>query len=184
MVMLIRKQKAMSIEEIMYQVNHHDQAFRQEIKLKNVFLVYFSLNVSIDLVQLVLQLACTNMNEQLSVQKYIFKAEMGFNLAFKSLVFMVMFWHLFHYGRYVFTQTKWQLLIYFSLDFTAYFLSLAQQGSNVDEQEVWVYYVLILCYFGHLPLLMMAMAVLWCKGREDVLMELSKLDYICIVSIF
>ena len=98
-------------------------------------------------------------------------------------ILVVMVYHLKVYGNYVYKKIKRQLFTYAFLDLTAQILNNIVRGGRYGDK----YYIVLfwnILYIYNLPGLLLTVAVLKFKCKDDMIMELSKLDYLAIVSIF
>jgi hypothetical protein len=86
----------------------------------------------------------------------------------------------------VWQKTGSKLVFYFLLSTTIHALNtFIFEGVELMEIEsFWSNILIVTWYLFNFPLLMMSLAVIYGKGNEDMIMDLSKLDYLCIVSIF
>ena len=99
--------------------------------------------------------------------------------------------HMYKYGHYVFKQSFKDLLLYFCLSngtflLMCFFMQYMIQNDEIDPSTwnnivAWIANIVSILDIAHI---LYAISILTLKGNKDMIMELSKLDYLLVVSIF
>ena len=89
----------------------------------------------------------------------------------------------------MYKKTAKSLYIFFFVDMISYSLAVLvytneRLNADVFNQDTFMWYFISICYFLNLPHILTGVSYLYLKSHSDLIMELSKLDYLLIVSIF
>ena len=95
----------------------------------------------------------------------------------KAITFTVLMVKMKGYGNYLFRKISNKMYLYFALDTTVYSFFIIVNYSTANK-------FMLVGYLISFATMVMVAAVLYLKSTQDMLCELSKLDYILIVSIF
>lgn len=171
----------------MYEFDQTENSIRRkELRMSQFFKFMFGLKLLYQFTLTSIEISCTNLNTTPPVYAMVPLIMSCVNLAFKTLVFMVLIVLMFRHGWHEFNKIKKPLCIYFIVDFLSYSLTIliftderyGFKGNVVQEFVIAVFYVL------NVPQMLAAVAVLYFKDKSDMLQQLSKLDYLVKVSIF
>lgn len=105
------------------------------------------------------------------------------NFGLKTIIFWTLMALMYRYHRFEFNRTAKRLIFYFVIDIISYgmaiFIFTAESMGLFESNRT-----MLSLYLLNAPQIMLAYAILNLKDSKDVMQELSKLDYLLIVSIF
>lgn len=190
MLYILKYQKQRKIEEILYDQNLFDsQARRNEKVMAIIFRVYFLCKLSFAAFLMITMTSCTHLVALPMVYGLITLGFSVVNLTLKTVVFFVLMWVMKNNGGHlVYKKTKYKLCIFFCVDFLSYLISIViytfeRSNSDIFNNMV-VRHLILFCYLANIPQILSGYAILYLKSQDDLLMELSKLDWLAIQSIF
>lgn len=147
------------------------------------FILYAMIRITYILTIFIIQVSCTNLIQIPEIYGWISLVDSLVNFTFKLLTFLTLIYLMRKYNHFEFRRTSLKMLIYFLVDMLSYgmviFIYTSQRLSWLDQEPV-----IIVCYLLNLPQIMIGYAILKLKDSKDVIQELSKLDYLIIVSVF
>lgn len=187
LIFIIRVQKDSKIEEIMFQVcNNYKGIEKKEKVMKFVFSIYFGGQFCFSFFMLISYWICYHAYRDALEQENVKWYFNIINYVILNLIFLVMLTHIKKYGNYVYQRTKKKLIIFFFLVVFSYAYVIIAADIHFSKaiKYAWFYLLSSGLILLNTQVLFIAIAVLYYKGQEDLIMELSKLDYLFIVSIF
>ena len=121
MIYIVYTQKDKHMEDILFNLNlFRKQAKKYESIMNKVFKVYFAVKILYAFALSFFQVSCTNMIDIPDTYAVLTMSMSIINLVIKSIVFMALYYCLYHYGKYVYQTIHKRLLIFFALDFFSY----------------------------------------------------------------
>lgn len=190
LLFILLSQKNLSINEMFHDYNmFNSQLRKKERVMKAIFLVFLVSKLVFALFLACVQISCTNMITLPLVYGTLNLYMNSFNLALKAVVFAALMCAMRKYGHRVYKKTSKRLFIFFIVDMISYSTAIVvytNERLNADlftAQTFW-WYFFTFAYTLNLPHILTGISYLYLKSHSDLIMELSKLDYLLIVSIF